>query len=261
MERTSHHGRATAFRRFDRGGDGPPICFIHGSGGTGDVWRAQTRLADRFPVVTLDLSGHGASDDVDAAPGPETLDAYADDVVAVLEAGTESTTPPVLCGNSLGGAVVLWVALERDVDLAGLVLAGTGARLPVLPALLDWLADDFDRAIEFLHGDDRLFHDVPAEYTEVSMATMRACGRSVLERDFRTCDRFDVRDRLPAVEPPALALVGEYDRLTPPAAHDTLADSIPRCERATIEDAAHLAMIEAPVAFNAALASFLDRLG
>ncbi|SNR37813.1 alpha/beta fold hydrolase [Halorubrum vacuolatum] len=261
MNRTSHHGRETAYRRFDRGGDGPPICFIHGSGGTGDVWRAQTRLADRFPVVTLDLSGHGASDDVDAEPGSETLGVYADDVLAVVEAATNSGERPVLCGSSLGGAVALWVALERDVDLAGLVLAGTGAKLPVLRDLLDWLANDFDRAIEFLHGEDRLFHDGSSAYVDRSAATMRECGRAVVERDFRSCNRFDVRDRLPAVEPRTLAVVGEHDRLTPPSYHDFLAESIPRCERATVEDAAHLAMMETPVAFNAALASFLDRLG
>ncbi len=266
MERVPHHGRETAYRRFDRGGDGPALCFVHGSGGTADVWKAQARLADRFPVVALDLSGHGASDDVDAVPGPETLAAYADDVVAVAEAVTkggpsEETDAIVLCGNSLGGAVALWVALERDLALGGLVLAGTGARLAVLRDLLDWLADDFDRAVAFLHGEDRLFHDPPPEYVELSTAAMRECGRATVERDFRTCHTFDVRDRLNEVATPALAVVGEHDGLTPPRYHDVLADGIERCERATIEDAAHLAMLEAPVAFNAAIVDFADRLG
>ncbi len=256
MEHASHHGRRTAYRRFDRGGDGPTLCFVHGSGGTQDVWTAQTRLADRFPVVTLDLSGHGDSDDVDAAPGPETLAAYADDVVAVAK----RTDATVLCGSSLGGAVVLWVALERGLALDGLVLAGTGARLAVLRDLLDWLANDFERAVGFLHGEDRLFHDAPAEHAERSAAAMRECGHTVVERDFRTCDRFDVRDQLGEITVPALAVVGEHDRLTPPRYHDLLADGISRCERAVIEDAAHLAMIEAPVAFNAVVADFLDRL-
>ncbi len=264
MKRVPHHGRETAYRRFDRGGDGPTLCLVHGSGGTKDVWKAQARLADRFPIVSIDLSGHGDSDDVDAVPGPETLAAYADDVAAVVEAEAadpvDSTSATVLCGNSLGGAVALWVALERDLDLEGLVLAGTGARLAVLRDLLDWLADDFERAVEFLHGEDRLFHDPPPEYVDLSAAAMHDCGRATVERDFRTCHRFDVRDRLDEIAVPTLAVVGEHDGLTPPRYHDVLADGIERCERATIEEAAHLAMLEAPVGFNAVIADFVGRL-
>ena len=80
MEWVTHHGRDTAYRVSDRGGDGPTVCFIHGSGGSKDVWKAQARVSDRFPVVALDLSGHGDSDDIDASAGPEALDAYADEI-------------------------------------------------------------------------------------------------------------------------------------------------------------------------------------
>ena len=256
MERVTHDGRDTAYRVFDRDGDGPTVCCVHGSGGSKDVWKAQSRVSDRYPVVALDLSGHGDSADVDTPPGRETLDAYADDVVAVA-AATEAT---VLCGNSLGGAVALWVALERDRSLDGLVLAGTGAKLAVTAELLDALATDFDRAIDLLHEPDRLFHDPPPEYVELSRAAMRGCGRAVTERDFRTCHAFDVRDRLDTVSAPALALVGAHDTLTPPSYHDYFADRIDDCERAIVEDAAHLAMLEQPTAFNAALTAFLGRI-
>jgi pimeloyl-ACP methyl ester carboxylesterase len=256
MERVTHDGRETAYRRFDRGGDGPTVCFVHGSGGTKDVWKSQARIADRFPGVAVDLSGHGDSDDVATPAGPETLDAYADDVAAIAEA-TDAT---VLCGNSLGGAVALWVALERDLALNGLVLAGTGAKLAVGEPLRDALANDFDRAVSLLHEPDRLFHDAPAEYVELSEASMRACGREVTERDFLTCHRFDVRDRLGAVDVPALALVGAHDGLTPPAYHEYLAEEIPDGEWTEIPDAAHLAMLERPAAFNEGLSAFLDRL-
>jgi len=256
MERVTHHGRDTAYRVSDRGGDGPTVCFVHGSGGSKDVWKAQARLSDRFPVVALDLSGHGDSDDVDVPAGPKALDAYADDAVAVAEA-TDAT---VLCGNSLGGAVALWVAVERQIALDGLVLAGTGAKLAVAEPLRDALATDFDRAIELLHEPDRLFHDAPPEYVELSRAGMRECGRAVTERDFRTCHDFDVRDRLGEIAVPSLAVVGEHDALTPVGYHDYLADRIDACERATIEGAAHLAMLERPVAFNAALAGFCSRI-
>ena len=260
MERITHDGRDTAYRVSGRGGDGPTVCCVHGSGGSKDVWKAQARLSDRFPVVALDLSGHGDSDDVDTPSGPETLDAYADDVVAVAK----TTGATVLCGNSLGGAVALWAALERDLALDGMVLAGTGAKLTVGAELLDALAradaTGFERAIDILHGPDRLFHDAPPEYEELSRAGIRGCGRAVTERDFRTCHAFDVRDRLDEVSTPTLAVVGEHDTLTPPKYHDYFVERLSDCERATVEDAAHLAMLERPGAFNESLGGFLERI-
>ncbi|MFC4553123.1 alpha/beta fold hydrolase [Halorussus sp. GCM10023401] len=258
MEMVTHHGRTTAYRVADRGGEGRPLLCVHGSGGTHEVWKAQLgRLASRRPVAALDLSGHGDSEDFDADAGWESISAYADDVLAVAR----ETDAGVLVGNSLGGAVAMRLAAERDHDLDGLVLAGTGAKLPVLADLLEWLDGDFDRAVEFLHEPDRLFHDADPRYRRLSMAAMERVGRRVTSRDFRTCHEFDLRDRLDRISVPTLALAGEHDRLTPPEYHEYLAEEIPDCEYREIPDAAHLAMLETPEAFNDAVRSFLDEKG
>ncbi len=256
METVPHHGRETAYDVTDRGGDGPPICFVHGSGGSRDVWSPQRQLADRSPVVRLDLSGHGESDDINADPGYVTLSAYASDVIAVADA----TDAEVLVGSSLGGAVIMHTLLERDFEADAAVLTGTGARLGVLEDLLVWLESDFDRAIEFLHGPDRLFHDPGPELREHSMDRMADCGQAVTRRDFLTCHEFDVRDRVSEIDVPTCAVYGEYDQLTPPWFHEYLADEIPECDLVEIEDAAHLTMLEQPAAFNAALDQFLDSI-
>jgi pimeloyl-ACP methyl ester carboxylesterase len=256
METITHRGRETAYRRFDRGGDGAPVLCVHGSGGQKAVWKSQARLADDRPVIAMDLSGHGDSDDVDATAGYGTLSAYAADVIAVAEA----TDAGVLVGNSLGGAVVMHLALEREFGPDALVLSGTGARLSVNEDLLRWLATDWDRAVEFLHGPGRLFHDPDDDLVELSERAMRECGQAVTERDFRTCHTFDVRDRLDEIDAPALAIVGANDRLTPPWFHEYLAEELPDAALAVVEDAAHLAMLEQPRAFNSALEHFFEGL-
>jgi pimeloyl-ACP methyl ester carboxylesterase len=257
METVTHHGRETAYRRHDRGGGGEPVLFVHGSGGSHAVWKSQARLADDRPVIAMDLSGHGESADVDAAPGYEALSAYVDDVVAVAAA----TDARVLCGNSLGGAVVLTLVLERDdPDISGLILAGTGAKLAVLDDLLRWLRTDFERAVEFLQGPDRLFHDPDERLVAVSRESLAAAGQDVTHRDFRTCHEFDVRGDLDDIDLPTLAVVGEHDALTPPWYHESLAETIPNAEWTTIPDAAHLAMLEQPEAFNDAVTTFLERI-
>ena len=254
METVSHYGRETAYRHVERGGTGPGLCFVHGSGGDHRLWNGQYALADRYPITTLDLSGHGESTDVDAAAGYPALSAYADDVVAVLE----ETGARILVGNSLGGAVVQHLLIERDPDVDAAVLAGTGARLGVLEDLLRWLESDFERAVEFLHQPDRLLHEPEPDVIERSMETMRACGQAVTYRDFLTCHRFDVRDRLGEIDLPVLAVAGTYDRLTPLWFHEFLVEEIPVAELVEIDDAAHLSMVEQPEAFNEIVDGFVN---
>ena len=44
-------------------GEGLPLVFVHGLGGTSNIWHAQrTALAKYFKVITLDLPGCGRSD-------------------------------------------------------------------------------------------------------------------------------------------------------------------------------------------------------
>ena len=259
METVTHHGRETAYRTVPGDGSGPVTLYVHGSGATHRLWSHQYAPGGPVhPAVAVDLSGHGDSEDVATAPGRETLHAYAADVVAVARA-VDAT---VLVGNSLGGAVTQWVALETDWEPAALVLAGTGPSLPVFDGLLEWLDDDFERAVEFLHGRDRLFHSADDSLLGPSREQMRAVGRRVTRRDFCTCDRFDVRDRLPAIDVPTLALCGEHDQLTPRSYHETLAGELPRGEFTVVSDAAHLAMLERPAAFDRAVDGFLtDALG
>jgi len=254
METISHHGRETAYRAFQQRGNGPTVLAVHGSGGTHRVWSAQAKLGSEYPFVALDLSGHGESDDVAAEPGYETLSAYVDDAVAVAE----TVDADVLMGNSLGGAVVLTALLEREVDIDGVVLTGTGPRLPVLDDLLRWVTEDFERVVEFFHEPDHLFHDADEDTLAVSRAALRATGQTILERDFRTAHAFDARGELADVEVSTLALVGEYDRLTPPYFHEELCAELPDCELTVLDDAAHLAMLEQSGAFNDAVADFLD---
>lgn len=259
MQTVTHHGRTTSYRRWFRSDPtdaGPTTLFVHGSGGSHGVWKSQARLGSDYPVVSLDLSGHGESDDVDADPGGEALAAYVDDVVAVAR----ETDARVLVGNSLGGAVAMTLALERDLSLDGLVLTGTGARLSVLEDLLVWLEEDFERAVEFLHEPDHLFHDPDQRDLELSKASMYETGQAVTSRDFQTCHRFDIRDELGDIDVPTLAVVGEYDRLTPRRYHDYLAEQIPECRVTVVADAAHLAMLERPEAFNDAVEAFLSSL-
>ena len=71
MDGVSHHGRTTAYRTFDRGGDGHTVLAVHGSGGSPPVWAPPSRGGTDPPLGALGLSGHGESDDRVAEAGRE----------------------------------------------------------------------------------------------------------------------------------------------------------------------------------------------
>lgn len=251
METVAHDGRTTAYRMAGDPNGGTVVLAVHGSGGTHRVWAHQYGPDGCRPLAAVDLSGHGDSEDI--PPGSDVLDAYVADVAAVADAvGAE-----VLVGNSLGGAVLLCALVNDAVDPVGVVLLGSGAKLTVHEDLRELLAEDFERAVDALHEPDWLFHDAPERVVERSKAQLRATGRTVTKRDFLACHRFDVRDRLDGIETPLLALVGEYDQLTPIRYHEFLAERVQNGRVSVIEDAAHLAMLERPAAATAEIRQFV----
>jgi pimeloyl-ACP methyl ester carboxylesterase/DNA-binding SARP family transcriptional activator len=84
------------------------------------------RLSSSLRVVTLDKAGTGASDDV---PGPQSMEDWAADVLAVLDAVGSSR--PLLMGMSEGSAIAAFFADAHPERVRGLVFYGAMAR--VLP--------------------------------------------------------------------------------------------------------------------------------
>jgi len=71
--------------------------------------------------------------------------------------------------------------------------------------------------------------------------------------------RPDARDILARFGGPVLVVVGADDVLTPPAKARAMADLVPGAELVELSGAGHLANLEQPLAFNAALVRFLER--
>jgi pimeloyl-ACP methyl ester carboxylesterase len=107
--------------RYFVGGDGPaPLILVHGLGGAASNWTELTPLLlPRHRLLVPDLPGHGGST---ALPAVSGLQPFADRVALVAE--REDLLPAPVVGHSLGGMVVLRLALRRPDDVEALVLAG-----------------------------------------------------------------------------------------------------------------------------------------
>jgi 4,5:9,10-diseco-3-hydroxy-5,9,17-trioxoandrosta-1(10),2-diene-4-oate hydrolase len=105
--------------RYFLGGDGPPLILVHGLGGAAANWTELVPLlVRRHRVLVPDLPGHGGSTPLPAVAG---LEPFADRVALVAE--REGMLPAPVVGHSLGGMVVLRMALRQPDDVPALVLA------------------------------------------------------------------------------------------------------------------------------------------
>ncbi len=234
-----------------RGTDTPTVVTIHGAGGTHQHWGLQLQaLGDTTCMIALDLPGHGRS----PGPGCHRIIDYSQILIAALDAlGRDQV---VLAGHSMGGAIALWTALTRPDRVAGLALIGTGARLRVLPALIEGFAADPAAAVRLIV--ERAYSSTAApELRAAGEAAFRQTDPTVFRGDLLGCNVFDVLEQARAIRCPTLLLCGTEDQLTPPRFSQYLHTQIAGSTLVLVPGAGHMVLIEQPEAVNAALRAFV----
>lgn len=246
------HTQVGALRvHYESTGTGAPgVCLIHGTGGTGSVWKHQLEgLADVTHVVAPDLPGHGRSDG-DSLESIEECVAF---VARFLDA--LSVRHVVLGGHSMGGAIAQGFALAHPERVGGLVLVGTGARLRVLPRLLQLLASDYPEGVSLLMQMG-VGSKAPATLKARLHDLTAANPQRVVLGDLKACDAFDVMTRIQTIRASTLAICGEEDRLTPPKYSRLFGERIVGARVVVVPGSGHYVQVEQPETTTAALREF-----
>ena len=232
----------------------PTIFFIHGAGGSGSFWQAQVEgLAARANTIAPDLPGHGRS----GGNGYDTVEDYARSVMDFIKALPVSN--PVLCGISMGGAVVQQFMLDYPALSKAGILINTGARLKVAPAVFDILAKDYPGYLSMI-SSLAASKTTPPEHLSRFQEQAAQCKPEVALGDFRACNRFDVMQRLGSITRPVLVVSAADDQLTPPKYGEFLENNIPGATRVIIPESGHILPMEKPAELNRAIVNFLDYL-
>jgi pimeloyl-ACP methyl ester carboxylesterase len=231
--------------------DLPTIIFIHGSGGSNILWRAQVEaLSDNMNTIALDLPGHGAS-------AGEGMDCIADYAAAVDAFVASLDIPqPVICGLSIGGAIVLQLLLDTPENYKAGIVVNSGARLRVMPLIFETLEKDFEGFINASYSFSISEKTDPAQVKPL-VDSMAQCPPGITRGDFTACDTFDVMERIAEIAVPVLVITSADDKMTPVKYGTFMADRIRNSSMVNIADAGHLSPMEKPAEMTRAISEFV----
>jgi pimeloyl-ACP methyl ester carboxylesterase len=227
------------------------ILFIHGAGGGQFTWSFQKRFFERHahPIV-IELPGHGES----GGDGEEDIGRYAEHVHSFMK--TLNLPKTFLVGHSMGGAIVQTLALGSPEGVRGIVLVGTGARLRVLPTLLEGIKHNFTETV-FAMTRYAFSRKAPEQFIEKGIDQLMQVRPEVLYGDFLACDRFDLMKEVEKIQVPALIVCGDEDEMTPAKYSQYLHDRIKGSRLEVLPRAGHMVMMESAEAFNERVKGFV----
>ena len=243
-------------------GRGPRVVLVHGFTQTRESWHAVTDLlAADHEVVAVDVPGHGGSSGVRA------------DLWTGADLLATTVGPATYVGYSMGGRLVLHVALAHPKVVDGLVLLGATAGI-----------DDDDERAARRAADERLAAEIEADGVDaflerwlaqpifegltpdpIDLAARRANAADGLASSFRLAGTGTMDpplwDRLGAITAPTLVAAGERDAKFRTLG-DRLVGAIPGAGALrVIEAAGHAAHLEQPAAFADVVRQLVRRAG
>lgn len=240
-----------------------PLIFLHGIGGAARAWRQQLAgFGDRFRAIAWDMPGYGGS----APLASVSITALADALQQFVE--QLGATRPVLVGHSIGGMIVQKRLAQSPKSARAIVLAQTSPAFGKADG--DWQASFIAARLGPLDRGETMRALAPSLVKELvgddpdpeGMELARECMASVPEASYRAMMLaligFDQRSTLKDISVPTLLLSGSKDNNAPAPMMAKTATYIPSSEYIELAGVGHLANLERPDAFDAALGPFLN---
>ena len=240
-----------------------PLVLLHGIGGA--AWGPLAQAVAPQPVIEWPLPGYGGS----ALLAETSFPNWAKALRAALDA--RGIARADVLGHSIGGMLAQEFALTFPERVRGLVLYGTtpafGGRDPAFAeaflrdrlAPLDQGRDMAGLAAEMIPA--MLGPDAPDWAAPAAIAAMAATPAEAYRATVRCLTTFNRRDDTAKISAKTLLVAGEKDPLAPPKTMERMRDQIAGSALVVLPGAGHLAHVEYPDAFAAAVAPFLRGLG
>lgn len=248
------------------GPKGAPWLILSNSlGASAEMWNPQIpELGKQFQVLRYDTRGHGKSD---VPPGPYTFDQLVGDVIGLMDKlGIETAR---FMGLSKGGMTGLGLAITYPERIERVVCAdGRSDAPPPFRAMWD---DRIGKVEE--NGMAGIVEGTMAtwftpDWIEANPQAVGQIQRMILSHEpegyisnCRALQGLDYYRHLHKITIPTLYVGGSHDKGAAPDVMRAMADATPGGRYVEIPDAAHVANINAPQAFNRAVLDFLTEGG
>ena len=253
----------------EEAGRGIPLVCLHTAGADGRQFRhlmCDPAITDHFRVIAFDLPWHGKSNPPAGWSEREyrlTTDLYVQTILAFCRA--MELERPVVMGCSMGGRVVLHLALEHAGRFRA-VIALEGADRVEPYYELDWLhrpdVHGGEVCAAFVSG--QVAPQSPDEYRRETLWMYMQSGPGVFKGDlhFYWYDgHFDDRStKIDTARCPVYLLSGEYDSSCTPERTEATASRIRGSKATVMEGIGHFPMSENPVLFRTYLLPVLDEI-
>ena len=254
--------------RYNVIGGGPPVLLVHGWLLSSRIWeQLARRLAQRFTVYTLDLTGFGESDKPIAGYGVR----YGSRLLYSFCAHFGISRAGVIA-HDLGGDMAVKLAADHPDIVGRLVLVATPAEDSQidLPTML-WLTTLpvvgplFFMLGRLLRPFRKLWmrhfvldsNDLSEEIIEdPAQSTPAAVGKTLTVTKTEISGSRLLR-QAGIIKVPVLLVAGERDRIVDPQSVTDWGQSISQAEIAILDDCGHLPMVEKPGELGARILAFL----
>jgi 3-oxoadipate enol-lactonase len=196
-------------------------------------------------VIAYDLRGHGHAQ---AAPHPITLERFANDLQALLNALEIEQAD--IAGLSLGGAIAQQFALTYPRSVRSLALVATMAK--AFPAMLERAEAAEREGMEAQIATTLMRWFTPQVIALNGWAIRYARERILRARvedwsaSWRALAQLNTFEHLREITQPVQVISGELDQSTPPALMKEIADRLPRASFDVIAGGPHILSLEKP---------------
>jgi pimeloyl-ACP methyl ester carboxylesterase len=258
----------------------PTTMFLHGVSLDSTCWTPLVRVAgDDLPWLLVDVPGFGGSDPL---PGPVSLEAIANALVALLDAVGAADVHVV--GHSMGGFLGLHLAATHPDRVRSLAtLNGTYVTIldlvnhPVTGALRHPRTWATYRGVRMVAGGGRWVQSAVSAGASTGLLRWGTAGLAAHPRglpdslldalaagnrpqSFRYAEAtgrgYDWRSAWSGLTPPVLAGYGERDRLVTAYDARALREVLPQAREVVLGDSSHLSPMERPVEWYRELTRF-----
>lgn len=250
---------------LDQGRSDTAVFLLHGVGGGKEAWAdaMQALVGAGFRAIAWDMPGYGGSQGI----VPYNNKGLARALEALIDHTGAKTN--IVLGHSMGGLIAQEAYAWLPQKIHGLILSGTSpsfgkpdgtwqqqflqARFAPLDAGrgMASLAPELVRSMVGPDAGEAVIAQAAAIMACVPEASYRAALSAIVS--------FNRLDNLANIKVPTLCMASEHDKNASPGVMQRMAEKIPGSQYLCLPGAGHLANMEQPAAFNAAMLAFLHQ--